>query len=170
MWWNKMIDWQEVFIHYLQWEWMQRSCWILKSPSWHLFLLQTDVSFLSSLKQGIDYACQRAKMCLKYYLNQLGSRYIMWGSLMSLCCSQKMSIVCCSLLNSSCGNAQVCILKSSPKLLIKLHNWRLFFFVAIAILPPPSPWKRCCCVFKGKLPLGAFVGGNIKLGEGGLLR
>ena len=26
---------------------MQRSCWILKSPRWHLFLLQTDVSSLA---------------------------------------------------------------------------------------------------------------------------
>ena len=29
---------------------MQRSCWILKSPRWHLFLLQTDVSYFSSVK------------------------------------------------------------------------------------------------------------------------
>ena len=38
--------------------------------------------------------------------------------------------------------------------------------LAVAILPSPSPWKQCCCVFKRKPDPWAFVGSNFELGEG----
>ena len=37
---------------------------------------------------------------------------------------------------------------------------------AVAILPSPSRWKQCCCVFKRKPDPWAFVGSNFGLGEG----
>ena len=38
--------------------------------------------------------------------------------------------------------------------------------LAVAILPSPSPWKRCCCVFKRKPDPWVFVGSNFELGKG----